>query len=47
MEHFQKEHRVKYGDFSAIEWNDLTEVKKMREALNFDAPLDDQVRDAR
>lgn len=40
MSRFQAEHRVKYGNFEAIEWNDLTEVKKMREALSFDAPLD-------
>ncbi|MEW6775834.1 MAG: ferritin-like domain-containing protein [Bdellovibrionota bacterium] len=40
MERFQDDHRVKYGKFEAIEWNDLTEVKKMREQLQFGAPME-------
>ena len=40
MDRYQEEKRVKYGAFEAIEWNDLTEVKKMREALNFDSPME-------
>jgi len=39
-ERFQNDHRVQYGQFEAIEWNDATEVKKMREQMNFDAPME-------
>lgn len=40
MKRFQEEHRVDYGVIDGIEWSDLTEVKRMREMTEVDAPVD-------
>ncbi len=39
MERYQADKRVAYGSLEGIEWNNLTEVKKMQEATRLDAPL--------
>lgn len=40
MELLNPEHRKMYGKFAGIEWNDQTEIKRMRSQLDFDAPLE-------
>lgn len=40
MERYLEEKRVPYGKVDGIEWNDLTEVKKMRESTRITTPLD-------